>query len=191
MSYEQFLAWPHENTHVEWVDEKVIPMAPISDQHNELSGFLLTLLTHFVEYHRLGKLRYEPFQMKSAPDLPGRSPDILFISNANLPRLKKTHLEGPADLVIEIISPDSRARDRGKKFYEYEQAGVPEYWLLDPDRKQAEFYLRAADGIYRPAPTPENLYKSPTLPNLWLKVDWLFHRPLPTLMSILKEWKLI
>ena len=191
MSYEQFLAWPHENTHVEWVDEKVIPMAPISDEHNQLGIFLLRLLGEYVECHHLGQLRCEPFQMKSAPDLPGRSPDILFISNANLPRLKKTHLEGPADLVIEIISPDSRARDRGKKFYEYEQAGVPEYWLLDPDRKQAEFYVRGDDSIYRPAPLTENIYKSRALPNLWLKVDWLFHRPLPTLMSILKEWKLI
>jgi len=191
MTYEQFLDYPHENTHVEWVDGEVVPMAPVSDEHNELGGFLVTLLRHFVEHHHLGKLRYEPFQMKPAPDLPGRSPDILFVSTANLPRLKQTHLEGPADLVVEIISPDSRTRDRGEKFYEYEQAAVPEYWLLDPDRKQAEFYLRAQDGIYRPATLQDSIFRSRSLPNLWLNVDWLFQRPLPTLMTILKEWMLI
>jgi len=166
-------------------------MAPVSDAHNQLGFFLLRLLGEFVEHHHLGQIRYEPFQMKSAPDLPGRSPDILFVSTANLPRLKKTHLEGPADLVIEIISPDSRTRDRGEKFYEYEQAAVPEYWLLDPDRKQAEFYLRAQDGIYRPATLQDSIFRSRSLPNLWLNVDWLFQRPLPTLMTILKEWKLV
>jgi len=191
MTYEQFLDYPHENTHVEWVDGEVVPMAPVSDAHNQLGFFLLRLLGEFVEHHHLGQIRYEPFQMKSAPDLPGRSPDILFVSTANLPRLKKTHLEGPADLVIEIISPDSRTRDRGEKFYEYEQAAVPEYWLLDPDRKQAEFYLRAQDGIYRPATLQDSIFRSRSLPNLWLNVDWLFQRPLPTLMTILKEWKLV
>ncbi len=43
------------------------------------------------------------------------------------------------DLVIEIISPQSRGRDRGDKFYEYEKDGVKEAWVIDYPRKQAEF----------------------------------------------------
>ena len=78
--------------------------------------------------------------MKIGPDLPGREPDILFIAREHLDRFRDTYLDGPADLVVEIISRDSRARDRGDKFYEYEQGGVREYWLLDYLRRQAEFY---------------------------------------------------
>lgn len=46
--------------------------------------------------------------------------------------MKETYLDGPADLVVGIVSPDSVGRDRGEKFYEYAQGGVPEYWLIDP-----------------------------------------------------------
>lgn len=95
-------------------------------------------------------------------------------------------------MVVEIISPDSRARDRGEKFYEYEQGGVHEYWLLDPLRKQAEFYGLGDDGIYRLIPIGgDGLFHSRVLEGLWLKVDWLWQEPMPTLLSVLKEWKLV
>ena len=106
--------------------------------------------------------------------------------------MKSTYLDGPADLVVEVITPDSRARDRGEKFYEYEQGGVREYWLIDPLRKQAEFYQPGADGIYRLVPVGENsVYCSAVLNGLWLKVDWLWQDPLPPLLSVLKEWRLV
>jgi Uma2 family endonuclease len=192
MTYEEFLAWADEETRAEWVDGEVIFMSPVSRKHQDLGRFLLALLTHYVEAFRLGVLLYEPFQMKSAPDLPGRSPDLMFVANANLSRLQDTYLDGPADLVVEIISPDSRARDRGDKFYEYEQAGVREYWLLDPQRKQAEFYLLGEDGIYRQVFIAEDgIYRSVVLDGLWLKVEWLWQEPLPPLLEVLREWGLI
>lgn len=55
-----------------------------------------------------------------------------FVASEHLDRLKETYLDGPADLVVGIVSPDSVGRDRGEKFYEYAQGGVPEYWLIDP-----------------------------------------------------------
>jgi Uma2 family endonuclease len=192
ISYEEFLQRPDENRHAEWVEGKVVLMSPVSKEHQDLGAFLISLLRHYAEAKRLGRILYEPFQMKTGPELPGRSPDILFVASANLGRLKRLHLEGPADLVIEIISPESRARDRGEKFYEYEQGGVPEYWLLDPERRQAEFYYRESDGIYRPAPVePGGIYRSKALPGLWLRVDWLWQQPLPAVLDVLKEWGLV
>jgi Uma2 family endonuclease len=130
--------------------------------------------------------------MKTGADLPGRAPDIQFLSNANLSRRKKTFIERPADLVVEIISPGSRAGDRGDKFFEYEQAGVSEYWIIDLDRKQAEFYPRGSDGIYtNVSKSPDGIYRSSTLPGLWLRIEWLWQRPLPTVLGGLREWKLI
>ena len=130
--------------------------------------------------------------MKPALSLPGRAPDIFFVATAHLDRLKKTFLEGPADLVVEIISPESRARDRGEKFFEYEAGGVPEYWLLDPLRQQAEFYQLNENGIYRTVPPDqEGRYDSAVLPGLWLQVGWLWQTPLPPLLSVLKAWELV
>lgn len=167
-------------------------MSPASQQHQLLASFLTALIQIFVEARQLGVVIPAPFQMKLGPNLSGREPDILFVSTESRERLKATFLDGPADLVVEIISPESRARDRGDKFYEYEQGGVSEYWLLDPLRKQAEFYQLDAERIYRPAAPDENgLYRSRVLPGLTLKVDWLWQEPLPSLLSILKDWGLV
>lgn len=188
MTYEEFLEWDGENQHVEWVNGEVIPMAPVGDMHQDLGSWLITLLKMFVDDREAGVIRYEPFQMKTGPDLPGRAPDILFIARRNLSKLKKNHLEGPADVVIEIISPGSGATDRGDKYYEYEQGGVREYWLIDPRRKQAEFYQLGRDRVYHLMPIDDGTFRSNVLKGLWLKVDWLWRKPLPPTPQIWKRW---
>lgn len=54
-------------------------------------------------------------------------------------------MDGTPDLIVEVTSPESLARDRGEKYVEYEAAGVREYWLIDPDRQQitTRFFTRA------------------------------------------------
>lgn len=192
VSYEEFLAFLDDETWAEWVNEQVVRMSPITDEHQLVGSFLLALLKFYVEHHTLGVVLYAPFQMKTGPDLPGRSPDVLFVAEEHRSRIRRTFLDGPADLVIEIISPESRGRDRGEKFYEHEQGGVVEYWLIDPQRKQAEFHRRGDDGSYKPMPIgPDGVFSSEVLGGLWLKVDWLWQRPLPKLMDVLKEWGLV
>jgi Uma2 family endonuclease len=58
-------------------------------------------------------------------------------------------LDGPADPVVEVVAPESVGRDRGEKFTEYERAGIRGYWLIDPQRKQAEMYRLAETGRYQ------------------------------------------
>jgi Uma2 family endonuclease len=192
MTYEEFLAWADEDTWAEWVNGEVVILTPASNKHQDLAGFLTALLRHFVETSQRGVVRFAPFQMKTGPTLPGREPDILFIAREHLDRLRDTYMDGPADLVVEIISRDSRARDRGEKFYEYEQGGIREYWLLDYLRRQAEFYQLGPEGIYRAVPvSADGIYRSAVLEGLWLKEEWLWEEPLPSLMSVLREWQLV
>ena len=192
MTYQAFLEWLDEDTHAEWVNGKVVLMSPVSLEHQQIGGFLLTLIRYFVDANQLGVVSYEPFQMKTGPDLPGRSPDILFVANENLSRLTPTYLDGPADLVVEIISPSDRGRDRGEKFYEYETGGIREYWLIDPQRKQAEFYGLDTNGVYRLANLGEDrIYHSKVLDGLWLNVGWLWQAQLPPLPTVLREWGLV
>jgi Uma2 family endonuclease len=192
MTYGEFLNWPGDNHHAEWVNGRMVFMSPVTEPHENIRGFLYSLIKHFIEAHRLGRVYSEPFQMKTGPDLPGRAPDLFFVANKNLGRVKRLNLEGPADLVVEIVSPGSRATDRGDKFYEYEQGGVPEYWLLDPERRQAEVYFRGNDGVYRLVPLGEDgIYRSQALAGFWLKVDWLWQPMPPPIMDVLREWRLI
>jgi len=167
-------------------------MAPASNQHQDIADFLTALLRFFVETRQTGIVRSAPFQMKTGSGLPGREPDIIYVANANSGRLKDVCLDGPADIAVEIVSPSSRSRDRGEKFYEYEQGGVSEYWLIDPLRQQAEFYELTDTGIYQFMPIDRNgVFHSNVLPRLWLKIEWLWQETLPPLLSVLKEWNLL
>jgi len=192
MTYEEFLNWADEDTCAEWVNGEVIFMSPVTDEHADLAGWLLAILRPFVEVHQLGIIRAEPVQMKTSPDLPGRSPDLLFVARENLSRRRKTHISGPADLVVEIISPDSVERDRRTKYAEYERGGVREYWLIDPLLKRAEFYQLGEDRSYQAMPTDSSgVFRSAVVKGLWLKLDWLWEEPLPPVLTVLKEWGLI
>lgn len=192
MTYEEFLAWADGPCSAEWVDGEVIALTSPSYLHQELLGFLFMLLRHFADAQELGKVQPAPFQMKTGADLPGRQPDLLFIAQEHLFRFKKNHLDGPADLAVEIESPESRDRDRVDKFYEYERGRVREYWLIDPEEKRAEFFQLGDDGKYFPAPVGEDgVYRSAVLKGLWIKVEWLWQDPLPPVLDILKDWGVI
>jgi len=92
--------------------------------------------------------------------------------------------------VVEIVSPESAGRDRGEKFYEYEQAGIPEYWLVDPSREEAEFYQLDAQGHYHLIlPDAEGIYRSRVLRDFWLRVTWLWQPP--RVLDVLRELSLI
>lgn len=175
MSYEDFLAWCDEDTWAEWVDGEIVMVSPASRRHQSILSFLVKLLGLYVESQNLGELIPAPFQMKLGPDLPGREPDLLYVASDHLDRLKDTYLDGPADMVIEIISKESITQDRGAKFVEYEAAGVSEYWLIDPIREQAIFYQRGTDNLYHPVlPDDEGIYHSEVVEGFWLRVSWLW-----------------
>lgn len=187
MTYEEFLAWADEDTLAEWVDGKVIIASPASLKHQQTVAFLQRILGAYVEYHNLGIVLSAPFQMKLQRS--GREPDLLFVSEGHKDRLRNTHLDGPADLMVEIISPESVGRDRGEKYYEYAEAGIQEYWLIDPETRWAEFYL-LSEGRYRLAlEGSSGVYHSKVLPEFRLCVEWLW-QPTRTL-DILRELKII
>jgi Uma2 family endonuclease len=184
MTYEEFLAWADEDTLAEWVDGEVVMTSPASDRHQDLVSFLDSLLRLYVEQRKLGLIRTAPFQMKLER---GREPDLIFLAQAHIGRLKENRVDGPADLVIEIVSPESMERDRGEKFYEYARGGVPEYWLIDPLARWAEFY-RLKGSYYRPAFSgEEGMYRSEAVAGFWLRVEWLWQEPLPPVEDALLE----
>ncbi len=95
---------------------------------------------------------------------------------------------GPADICIEVVSPESVARDYGEKFAEYEKAGVREYWIIDPIRQRCQFNRLDAAGIYAAiSPDDTGHYYAPLLPKLALHVPTLWKDELPDLLTIVQE----
>jgi len=198
MTYAEFLAWADEDTLAEWValpdtdteQGEVIMTSPASTRHQLVGDFLLKVVGTYAEAHNLGVVLSAPFQMKLEHS--GREPDLLFVATTHLDRLKANYLDGPADLAVEIISPESIGRDRGTKFVEYAQGGVPEYWLLDPHARRAEFYRLGEMGQYEIAfAGHEGRYEARALPGFWLRVEWLWQDPLPPTLDVLRELALI
>lgn len=191
ISFEEWLQLP-EDLLSEWVDGEVQHRMPPIPDHQILSSWLDSLLSHWVEEHDAGIIIPSPVAMRLPNRPSGREPDILFLARESVGRLQRTHIDGPADLVIEIISPESRARDRREKLLEYEAAGIPEYWIIDPERQRVEWHQRGEDGLYElSSPDAEGVYRSRVLPGLWMREAWLWQRPLPIRMDVLREWKLI
>jgi Uma2 family endonuclease len=193
VSFEEYIEWLDEDTRAEWVDGKIILMpSPASIEHQNACGFLYRILSTYVEERELGQVIYAPYVMKMAAITRGREPDLLFIQRDRLELLTRNYLDGPADLAIEIVSPDSKRRDRKEKFAEYARAGVPEYWLIDPDQQTAEFYHLSEAGKYlRAALDAEGRYHSHVVTGFWLKVDWLWQTPLPPLLEVLRESRVL
>jgi Uma2 family endonuclease len=190
MSYEEFLAWADEDVHAEWVNGEVIVQMPPEEPHQRVVAFLMSLMTLFIQLFNLGRLLPAPFEMRAKPDGSAREPDLLFVAREHLDRLSQERLSGPADLVVEVVSDDSVARDRADKFYEYQDVGVKEYWILDPrpGRERTDFYVLDEKGRYRPVPPgPDGRYHSMVLPGFWLQVDWVTSAEPPDVLTVLAQ----
>ncbi len=174
MTYEEFLA-DDSIERAEWVDGEVVAMPGVDQAHAALTVFLIRLVGAFVEEFGLGRIFHDPFLIRLPNS--GRAPDVSFVSTANLARLRRNDLEGPVDVAIEVISPGSRGTDRGDKYFEYEAAGIAEYWLFDPHRKVAEFYRLDRDGHFQMVEPMGGVFRSEALPGFWLKVAWLWELP--------------
>lgn len=189
-TFEAFIEWVDEDTSAEWFDGEVVFMSPASTRHQLIIGLLAAVIRAFVEVHRLGVVLSAPYKMKLGRY--GPEPDLLFVANEHLDRVRETFLDGPADLVIEVISFESIGRDRGRKFIAYEAAGIPEYWLLDPAREVAEFYQLGANGRYHLIQIPAGgRYSSQILPGFWIDVNWLWQTPLPPVLDILRQLNML
>ncbi|MCC7364471.1 MAG: Uma2 family endonuclease [Dehalococcoidia bacterium] len=173
MTWDEFLATEFEGK-VEWVCGEVIHMSGPSLAHQRLSKRVARLLLAYELSHRGTEVCYETFTMRIAPGKPGRAPDILVVLPEHADRFRGNYLEGPADVVVEITSPSTINLDRGEKYLEYEAGGVPEYWLLDPQRRVAEFYRLGARGVYELAPTPGGRFESAVLPGFGVEVESLW-----------------
>lgn len=180
-----------EGKFAEWVDGEVIYIT-VTFTHQNIANFLTSLMRIFAEEKKLGKVSSAPYSMKIPRKRIIREPDIIFVSTEHLPRMAEKYLEGACDIAVEIISPESRTRDRRDKFLEYAQAGITEYWLIEQSRKWAQFYTLDKDGFYELTPLDEDgRFNSQVMPGFWIKPEWLWQEELPGLIEIQRLWGLI
>jgi Uma2 family endonuclease len=113
-----------------WLE--VLPVA--LPYHQFIVKLLYDLLNAFVNAHALGDVLFAPLPIRLWPQTM-REPDLVFLRPRRIPNLKKP--PDGADLAIEVVSgtPEDRKRDLVTKRKEYAKAGIPEYWIVDPEEK--------------------------------------------------------
>lgn len=179
ISAEEYLE-RYAESHHEWVKGAVIKMTPVSLHHAQLVDYLRDLFRAYFDLNPVGLVVGEPFVMRLPATDSLREPDLQIILNGNPGELTPTAMIGPADLCIEVVSPESAPRDYGDKFVEYEKAGVREYWIIDPLRQRCQFNRLDQTGIYAAVlPDEAGVYHTPLLPKLALHVPTLWQDHLP------------
>lgn len=114
---------------------------PPTPYHQRTSHRLYVDITNHVESNQLGEMFFAPTGIVLKDGTNVVIPDIVFISKDNPLIINRKGVHGPPDLCIEILSPSTGERDKTIKHALYEQAGVKEYWLADPETKDATGFI--------------------------------------------------
>jgi len=173
---------------MEFVDGEIIPLSPAHIRHDKISAYLRILLETFFAISPIGQVVSEPFVMKLS-NQKSREPDIQVILATSYDRLHDTYMDGPADIAIEIISPESVKRDHETKFKEYEAFGVPEYWIIDPLHAECRFYRRGEEYYTLIREDDDGYYTISQLPDFRLHVPALWLPNLPNVFEIVESVK--
>jgi Uma2 family endonuclease len=185
-TFAEFMEIVREDQKADLIDGVIYMPSPENIEHNELLLWLANLLHPFIRGKDLGRLTAEKVSYRlSKTDAP--EPDLAFVRTERLDIIRRGYVDGPPDLPVEIVSPDSAGRDYEDKRRLYERAGVREYWIIDSDEKTALFLLRTEDGNFVEAPVEGHVFRSSVLPGFHLDVGWLWQRPLPDTLPIVHQ----
>jgi Uma2 family endonuclease len=117
---------------------------PPSVLHQTISGHLYRALYDLLEARGHGRVWTAPIGVEFPETREGVQPDLVFVSESRLSIVGEDGIRGAPDLVVEILSPSTRPRDRDIKRKLYLARGVAEYWVVDPEAEQVEVWRTGA-----------------------------------------------
>ncbi len=150
-----FAVWVHERSgwdlnHYELLQGRVTMTPPAGYPHGEIEANVLALLHAFAKPRGLGRVfgSSQGYELPSGDTL---EPAASFVSTQRWqeapPPEEGRFLRVVPDLVVEILSSGTAARDRGAKKAAYEASGVLEYWLVDRGAREIVRFVRGAEGF--------------------------------------------
>ena len=168
--YLQLTNW--SNRLIEFTDGRIEVLPMPTEQHQALSQFLFLALYPFVRDIG-GKVFYAPLRLRIREGK-FREPDLLLVTDAGDPRRRNDYWLG-ADLAVEVVSPDNPDRDLIEKRGDYAEAGIPEYWIVNPLTATVTVLVLSGGeyrehGVFRPGEQSD----SPSLPGFSVDVKEMF-----------------
>ncbi len=179
LTYQDYLEIPEEPGYrFEILEGNLVKEPSPSTQHQRVLRELgQRLMNYFEHTDPEGELFFAPLDVTlTAANV--LQPDILFVAGTRREIIRETCIDGPCDLIIEIMSPANRRKDRLQKLEIYRRAGIRHYWLADPGENTLEaFMLKEEHYTLVFAGGPGDKFAHPTFPGLDLNLDKIFHRP--------------
>ena len=142
---EEYFALPDTNRFMELSEGNLImpPHPTHTHQHTVLR--LAAAMYAFAQSQGLGTIQVAPMPVRLWPGKI-REPDIIFVAREHSDRIGE-QFYGPPDMVVEVLSPGTWRVDRREKMVEYAQAGISEYWIVDPAARTVEVFI-LREGAY-------------------------------------------
>lgn len=143
MTYDQYAAMPDDGQRYEIFEGEMLLMSPgPSSPHQSVNRELEFIL---MQSCRMDYVIFDAPLDVILSQTTVLQPDILMIHRSRQHIVTKRGIEGPPDLVVEIVSPGSRKRDKVSKMHLYAKYEVPEYWIIDTDSRILEQYRLQGD----------------------------------------------
>ena len=148
-TYNEYLSIPDDGKRYEIADGVLLLTPSSTGSHQDTIGEVFFYLRSHVKLAGLGLVIQAPFIVElSAKDV--FQPDIIVVMNAHLDRVQEKKVVGAPDLVVEVSTSGTVAFDRLTKYDTYEYAGVPEYWIINLERRTVEIFVLEGDEYLSP-----------------------------------------
>ena len=139
-TYEDYCRLPEDGWTYEVIEGELLMSPAPRTIHQRCKGKIYVAMLLFVEKHDLGLVLDAPHDVMLEKLATPVQPDILFIAKERLHIVKPERTEGAPDLIVEVLSPWNWMADRQQKFNVYAEAGVKEYWIVDPEQRTIELF---------------------------------------------------
>jgi Uma2 family endonuclease len=183
-TFDDFCRIIKDHQKADLIDGVIHMASPENLAANDLFVWLISVMSAFVHELRLGTV-YGSRVAFRLDRLGSPEPDIAFVRTERLHLAQFGYFDGPPDLGVEIVSPDSVERDYEQKRQQFERAGVREYWIIDPLEQKATILRLGRNRKYREIPQKRGRIDSKVLAGFWLKTGWLWELPHPTVREVL------
>jgi len=128
-----------ENFYYELINGNIVKKQAPKPLHQRASMRLSKLLSNFVDEKQIGEMFASPIDV-FFDDYNNTQPDLLFIKKERSFIVTNNDVEGAPDLIIEILSPSTQRTDKREKYKLYQEFGVQEYWIVDPNNKSIDVF---------------------------------------------------
>jgi Uma2 family endonuclease len=186
VSVEEFFCLVPDGQKADLIDGVIYMASPDTRRSDRLGGLIKFLLQGYAAVKGLGEVYGSRFAFELT-EFRAPEPDVAFVRTERLTLVSDRRMMGGPDIAVEVVSRDSRQRDYGEKKQLYADAGVTEYWIIDPLQQRCEFH-RLHEGHYELVPLEHNrIFRSAVLEGFWLDVEWLLAETLPNEYDLLQE----